>query len=170
MSKLIEMKILARLVFRIRVAKSRSILKKGSNLVIDNTVRFDRRCFFSARGGKIVIEKNCFLNAEVMMNADIGGEIYVSEGCIVGPRVIFRTANHRFKNLHELKRDQGHDFGDIILEKNVWIGANVTILPNVRIGENSVIGAGSVVTRDIPRNAVALGVPARVSRTLEDNS
>lgn len=59
-------------------------------------------------------------------------------------------------------------FGKIIIEDNVFIGANTTILPNVTIGKNSIIGAGSVVTKNIPENSVAVGNPARVIYTLEE--
>lgn len=54
------------------------------------------------------------------------------------------------------------------IEDNVWIGAGTIILPGVTIGENSVIGAGSVVTRDVPANVVAFGSPCRVIRTIGD--
>lgn len=162
-------KVLDYFFFRLKAFKGRSVVKRGSRVIVDRSAKFDRRCFFSARGGSIVIERNSFMNMEVILNADIGGAIHISEGCIIGPRVIFRTANHRFESLSDMKIQQGHDFGDIVLEKNVWIGANVTILPNVTIGENSVIGAGAVVTKDIPRNSLAVGVPAAVKRELNNN-
>ena len=54
------------------------------------------------------------------------------------------------------------------IEENVWIGAGAILLPGVTIGKNSVIGAGSVVTRDIPENVVAVGVPCRVLRPIND--
>lgn len=57
--------------------------------------------------------------------------------------------------------------GDIVLEDNVWLASGVTVLAGVRIGRNSIIGAGSVVTRDIPANVIAAGCPAKVVRTLE---
>ena len=56
----------------------------------------------------------------------------------------------------------------VVIGDDVWIGGNVTVLPGVHIGNNVVIGAGSVVTRDIPGNSLALGVPARVVRQLEE--
>ncbi|MCI6588707.1 MAG: sugar O-acetyltransferase, partial [Clostridiales bacterium] len=56
----------------------------------------------------------------------------------------------------------------VVIKDHVWIGANVTIMPGVTIGENSVIGAGSVVTRDIPDNVVACGVPCRVMREITE--
>lgn len=68
-----------------------------------------------------------------------------------------------------------HDFYDrpvitcmpVHIKRNVWIGVNVTILPGVTIGENAIIGAGSVVTKDVPDNAVAVGVPAKIVKYLD---
>jgi acetyltransferase-like isoleucine patch superfamily enzyme len=57
---------------------------------------------------------------------------------------------------------QGHVFGDINIEDDVWIGANVTILGGVNIGRGSIIGAGAVVTKNVPSMAIAAGVPARL--------
>lgn len=61
-------------------------------------------------------------------------------------------------------RDQGHEAGSIIIEDDVWIGANATILKGVTIGHGAVIGAASVVTSDIPEYAVAVGNPAKVKK------
>ena len=61
-------------------------------------------------------------------------------------------------------RYQGHTGGTILLENGVWIGANVVVTRNVTIGANSIIAAGAVVTKDIPRYVVAGGVPAKVLR------
>lgn len=63
---------------------------------------------------------------------------------------VFRASNHRFESLTVPIRDQGSEAGYIIVEDDVWIGAGVEVLPNVRIGNSSVVGAGSVVNKDIP--------------------
>ena len=57
-------------------------------------------------------------------------------------------------------------YGDIMLEDNVWIGSNAIILENVKIGANSVIAAGAVVTKDVPKNVIVAGVPARVIKNI----
>ena len=152
------------IILRIRIIQTRSYLATGSDIEIDKSVRFGRWCFFTSKGGEIIIGENTFLNNQVILNADIGGKIHISNDCMIGPRTIFRTANHKVKDINSVKREQGHDFADIFVERNVWIGANVTVLPGVTIGENSVIAAGAVVTKDIPKNCLAAGVPAIVKK------
>lgn len=152
------------IILRIRIIQTRSYLATGSDIEIDKSVRFGRWCFFTSKGGEIIIGENTFLNTQVILNADIGGKIHISNDCMIGPRTIFRTANHKIKDINSVKREQGHNFADIFVERNVWIGANVTVLPGVTIGENSVIAAGTVVTKDIPKNCLAAGVPAIVKK------
>lgn len=90
--------------------------------------------------------------------------IYLGDHVLVGPGVIFATANH--PEQPELRR-QGFQYNKaIVVEENVWIGAGAILLPGVTVGKNSIIGAGSVVTRDIPQNVLAVGNPCRVLREL----
>jgi acetyltransferase-like isoleucine patch superfamily enzyme len=161
--KLIQ-KLILRIILRIRISQTHSFLARGSDINIDKSVRFGRWCFFTSKGGEIVIGENTFLNTQVILNADIGGKIHISNDCMIGPRTIFRTANHKIKDINSIKHGQGHAFANIFVERNVWIGANVTVLSGVTIGENSVIAAGAVVTKDIPKNCLAAGVPAIVKK------
>ena len=90
--------------------------------------------------------------------------IYVGENTMLGPNVVLATAGHPI--LPEL-REQGYQFNmPVRIGKNCWLGAGVVVLPGVTIGDNSVIGAGSVVTKDIPANVVAVGNPCRVLRPI----
>jgi galactoside O-acetyltransferase len=115
-------------------------------------------------GSELVIGDRVSLNYNVMVNAD-GGKIYLGNNVIIGPQTVLRAANHRFEDPNLPIRDQGNKGGAIVVEDDVWIGANVVVLPDVKIGKGSVIGAGSVVTRDIPEYSVAVGVPARVIKS-----
>ena len=161
--KLIQ-KLIFRIILRIRISQTHSFLARGSDINIDKSVKFGRWCFFTSKGGEIVIGENTFLSTQVILNADIGGKIHISNDCMIGPRTIFRTANHKINDIHSIKRGQGHAFANIFVERNVWIGANVTVLSGVTIGENSVIAAGAVVTKNIPKNCLAAGVPAIVKK------
>jgi galactoside O-acetyltransferase len=154
-----ELGLFNRLNIRLR---HKVVITSKSNLSISPNVKFDRNCFITARGGEIFIGEGCRFNIDVVLNADIGGKLTFGKNCIVGPRVIFRTANHKFGDVKIPIREQGHTTGNITLGEDVWIGANVVILPNVHIGRGSIIGAGAVVTRSIPEFSIAAGVPAKI--------
>jgi maltose O-acetyltransferase len=85
----------------------------------------------------------------------IGNHVYIA------PDVGFFAAGHDIRDLSQ------HVGGDIVVSDNVWIGARAILLPGVTIGENSIVGAGSVVTQDVPANRIAVGNPARVIRERE---
>lgn len=92
------------------------------------------------------------------------GECRIGSYVMFAPNVVISTTGHP---IAPAMRDKGAQFSlPVVIRDHVWIGANVTIMPGVTIGENSVIGAGSVVTRDIPANVVACGVPCRVMRPI----
>ncbi len=90
--------------------------------------------------------------------------IYIGNNVMFGPNVVVDTASHPIRP--DLRLTQTQYNIPVHIGDNVWIGANVVILPGVTIGENSVIGAGSVVTKDIPANVVAVGNPCRILREI----
>lgn len=90
--------------------------------------------------------------------------IYIGNHVMIGPNVTLATAGHPVDPDYRLKQAQFNV--PIHIGDNVWIGAQSVVLPGVTIGENSVIGAGSIVTRDIPANVVAIGNPCRVLRAI----
>ena len=88
-------------------------------------------------------------------------KIIIDSSVLLGPDVKIISANHKFDNYEEWL-----DSKPIILNKNVWIGANTVILPGVEIGSNSIIGAGSVVTKSIDTNSLVAGNPAKLIKKL----
>lgn len=84
---------------------------------------------------------------------------------MIGPNVTLSAGTHPVDPDARKKHLQYNK--SITIENNVWLGAQVAVMPGVTIGENSVIGAGSVVTRDIPANVVAVGSPCRVLREIK---
>lgn len=91
-------------------------------------------------------------------------EVRIGNYVMFAPNVTITATGHP---VHPMYRDKGAQFSlPVVIEDHVWIGANVVIMPGVTIGENSVIGAGSVVTHDIPANMVAYGVPCRPVREI----
>ncbi|CCD24229.1 acetyltransferase NDAI_0C05700 [Naumovozyma dairenensis CBS 421] len=120
--------------------------------------------FYSDCGKRITVGKNVFINAGCKFQ-DQGG-ITIGDGCLIGHNAVLATINH---GLDPAKR-QSLNLAPIVLEENVWLGANVTIIPGVHIGKNSVVSAGAVVTKDVPANSIVVGVPARVIKTLDGAS
>ena len=96
-----------------------------------------------------------------------GSHIYVGDKVMFGPNVTIATANHP---IDAKLRGKGLQYNkDVYIGENTWIGANVVIVPGIRIGKNVVIGAGSVVTKDIPDDVVAVGNPCRVLREVGEH-
>lgn len=106
-----------------------------------------------------------YCNAMVSFVDD--ADIYVGDYCMIGPGTVFATAGHPV-NVRLRKLRYVYNL-PIRLGNNVWIGSGVQIMPGVTIGDNSVIGAGSVVTKDIPANVVAVGSPCRVLREIGEH-
>ena len=93
--------------------------------------------------------------------------VKIGDNVLIGPNVSIYTAGHP---LHYEIRNQEYEYAfPIIIGDNVWIGGNVVINPGVSIGENSVIGSGSVVSKDIPKNVIAIGNPCKVLRVITDD-
>lgn len=109
--------------------------------------------------------KNVYANFNLTLVDDT--HIYIGDYVMIGPNVTIATAGHP---IAPEWREKSAQFNVAInIENNVWIGANAVVLPGITIGENSVIGAGSIVTKDIPANVVAFGNPCRVVRTINEH-
>lgn len=122
--------------------------------------------FHSNFGGRHVhFGKNVYANFSLTAVDDT--HIYVGDYTMLGPNVTLATAGHPI--LPEL-REEGYQFNmPIHIGKNCWLGAGVCVMPGVTIGDNVVIGAGSVVTKDIPSNVVAFGTPCQVVRAISEH-
>lgn len=122
--------------------------------------------FHANWGGKNVHFGNgVYANFNLTMVDDC--DIFVGNNVLFGPNVTVSAGTHPIHP--ELRSKQAQYNIPIHIGNNVWIGANSVILPGVNIGDNSVIGAGSVVTKDIPSNVVAVGNPCRVLREFNEN-
>lgn len=120
---------------------------------------------FAANWGKnTYIGKHTYANSNLTLVDDT--RITIGDNCMIGPNCSLCTAGHPLSPAERLKGAQFNK--PVTLENSVWLGSNVVVLPGVTIGENSVIGAGAVVTKDIPANVVAMGVPCQVVRSITD--
>jgi acetyltransferase-like isoleucine patch superfamily enzyme len=89
------------------------------------------------------------------------GRITLGEHALLGPEVFITAANYQTRPGVPVM-DQPRDEADVTVGRDVWLGARVIVLPGVTIGDGCVVGAGAVVTKDLPPNAIAVGTPARV--------
>ena len=119
-------------------------------------------CILAAEDeGVIEIGNHVSFNSNVHINACKGGRIVLGNDVLVAPNVVLRTSDHITSSLDIPIREQGHKAGVIIIEDDVWLGANVIVTGGVRIGQGSVVAAGAVVTEDVDPYSIVGGVPAR---------
>jgi len=119
--------------------------------------------FYTANGLEIRVGRRVFINQNCTLY-DLA-EISIGDDVMIGPNVSIISASHPV----EPSERRAYLIGKpIVIESNVWIAADVTIVGGVTVGENSVIAAGSVVTRDVPPNTLVGGNPARVIRSIGD--
>ena len=112
--------------------------------------------FHTDFGRNIHIGKNVFINSGCHFQ-DQGG-IYIGNNCLIGHCVVLATLNHD----HDPAKRQNLHHAPIRIGNGVWIGANAVITAGVTIGDNAIIAAGAVVTKDVPENMIAGGVPAKI--------
>ncbi len=110
-------------------------------------------------GNRVTFGKGVFINHSAILSAS--GGIEFGDGVMAAPGLRIATINHDMNDRHIT-----YTYGKVTIKKNAWIGMNVTICPGVTIGEYAVVGAGAVVTKDVPDYAVVGGVPAKVIKYL----
>lgn len=120
--------------------------------------------FYCDYGSHIEVGKNFFANYNCTV-IDVA-KVIIGDNCQMAPNVAIYTAGHP---IYPDTRNSAYEYGkEIVIGDNVWLGGNTVVCPGVRIGSNTVIGAGSVVTRDIPEWCVAAGNPCRVIRKITE--
>lgn len=124
----------------------------GSNINIEKNAVYSRKCSIGSDSG---IGVNCVIN----------GECYIGNDVMMGPNCIVYTVNHEYSSLDFPMNRQGETVEKpVIIGNDVWIGSNVIILPGVKIGNHSIIGAGCVVTKDVPEYAIVCGNPGKIKK------
>lgn len=139
----------------------------------DDTAEF-RPGAYAICCSKISLGKRVVVRPTTMLFADPlegGAGIIIEDDVMMGSGVHLYVNNHRFDNPDIPIIDQGHYVSqEIVLKRGCWLGANVIVLPGVTIGENAVVGAGSIVTRDVEPFTVAAGNPAKIIKKLSFES
>lgn len=132
--------------------------KCGENIYIEQPFRCDY-------GYNIEVGNNFYANYNLVI-LDVG-KVVIGENVMFAPNVAVYTAGHP---VHSDSRNSGYEYGiGVSIGDNVWVGGNTVINPGVHIGNNVVIGSGSVVTKDIPDNAIAAGNPCKVIRYITED-
>ncbi len=164
------------LIFKLRYLKTVKCLGKNN---IGRRISI-RKFNFNEGSLSIVLRENSSLRRDIIIQGSgyfelgeksfvgsfsvIGCNEYISIGknCMIADAVSIRDTDHNFDVLDLPMINQGIKTGKVIIEDNVWIGYGAVITKGVKIGEGSIIGANAVVTKDVPKNAIVGGVPAKV--------
>lgn len=143
--------------------------KGGGPIQLDDRVRILRNSIFETGDrGYISVGEHSWINPNTQIAAYIN-PVIIGRRVLVAANCSFYPHNHGIKGRGPVFGQKADSKGPIIVGDGSWLGVNVAVLGGVKIGENAVIGAGSVVTRDIPANAIAVGSPAKVTKFREDN-
>lgn len=142
-----------------REALEKLLGKVGNGCVVEQPL-------FCTYGYNTTLGDNVFLNVNCKLMDS--GKITIGNNVFIAPNVCLITEEH---SMDVKERIAGFEYTHpVTIEDNVWLCTGVMVLPGVKIGKNSVIGAGSVVTKDIPPNSLAVGTPCRVIRTLPETA
>jgi acetyltransferase-like isoleucine patch superfamily enzyme len=137
-------------------------VKIYSKNIINNNVYLGDNVELRCNGGnKIEIGQKSTINRGSM----IIGNVKIGNNCLIAPLCVVVGSNHNFSQVDKNINQQGLTSKGVVIESNVWLGTQVTVLDGVTIEENSIIGAGSVVTKNIPKNSIAVGNPCIVIKT-----
>ncbi|MBO5313458.1 MAG: acyltransferase [Clostridia bacterium] len=129
--------------------------------------------FYAHTGVSILYPKNITIGNNVSMNryttVTAREPITIGNDVLIGPYVVITSSNHRYEDVNVTINKQGHKDEPIVIEDDVWIGANSIILAGVTIGKGSVVAAGSIVTKDVEPYSVVGGVPAKLIKKRGEN-
>ena len=166
--------LLRRLLFKIRFNRLGTklytdigvTLNCPKNIKIGNNAKFMRACSLNSCEGEINIGENISVNRNVDINSSNGGFIKIGNDVIIANNVVIRASDHIYKKKSKKINMSGHEGGRIIIGNNVWIGANCVILKNVTIKDGAVIGAGTVVKKNVDSNELSFS-SSQVNRKIK---
>ena len=125
--------------------KEKNVLDRGFDIEVKGHLTIGARNYFN-KNVKIV----CF------------DKISIGDDCLIADSVHIYDHDHRYEDTTKLISDQGYVMAPVVIGNNVWLGAKVTVLKGATIGDGTIVGANSVVTRDLPANLICAGIPAKV--------
>lgn len=151
-----------------RFSRLRTRLYRFGGLSIGHGTVILGKQYFTGEGipaDRLTIGSNCILNESITFN--LGEHVTIEDNVGIGMQCLFLTVSHRIGDA--TYRTGRPEPAPVRVQKGAWLGARVVVLPGVTIGGGAVVGAGAVVTKNVPPNVLAGGVPARILRTLEPN-
>jgi acetyltransferase-like isoleucine patch superfamily enzyme len=142
---------------KIRVAYTSKVLK----ITLGGEKAFFENNIYIGNGNNLIIGENCQINENVFLQS-----VKIGDNTLIAPNVSILSKSHEYNKINVPIIDQG-DRADnpVVIGSNCWIGRSVIIFPGVVIGENSIIGAGSIVTKSIPKSVVAVGNPCKIIKS-----
>lgn len=149
-----------------------SNIKFGDNVLCGDNVKLETWEFYNGSSTgyhpELIIGNNVSITEGVFVSCL--NKIFIDDGTLIGTGTFITDNFHGHNSAAELdippSQRELWSKGSVIIGKNVWIGRNVSIMPNVNIGDGAIIGANAVVTHDIPAKSVAVGIPARVVKSI----
>ena len=133
----------------------------GRGLSIGDHVLIKDNCRIVSYDKSVTIGSNCFIGSFTTIGVE-GGSITIGDHFMCGSNCKIIAANHTSNDYKMPMTTQKMDFGQVIIKEDVWLGANVIILPNVNIGRGAIVAAGAVVTKDVEPFSIVGGVPAKL--------
>jgi len=135
---------------------------------LGNNVRIQKNSFLHAIDANLSIGDDSFLGTNSQLSA-VRGDIKIGSNCLIASNCVFRPDNHKIDRIDIPINQQGYDIGDIVLEDDVWIGANSVVLKDVLLSKGSVVAAGSVVNKKVSPYDIVAGVPAKIVKNRKSN-
>lgn len=151
---------------------------RGRHSVIHNSVRMDTPPYRQFRLGRYsVIESGACINnavgdviigdyTRVGLHNTIIGPVNIGHHVNLAQGITVTALNHNFEDSEKRIDEQGVSTTPVVIEDDVWIGANAVILPGVRVGTHSVVAAGAVVTKEVPPHSIVAGIPAKIIKKI----
>lgn len=133
----------------------------GGNIFIGKNTFIYKEAILMTYGGKIIIGDNVGINPYTIIYG-MGKGVRIGNNVMIAAQSIIIPANHNAQSTSIPMNSQGISSKGIVIEDDVWIGAGVKILDGVNIGKGSIIGAGAIVTKNIPPYSIAVGIPAKI--------
>lgn len=155
---------------RCRIARHallRANTRAETAIRVGDGMSIQENALINTNQGKVVIGDDCWLGPHSLIYGNggvtIGNHVMIASHCVIN------TVSHNAGRLDIPMSQQGIHTAPVIIEDDVWVGIRAVILQGVRVGRGSIIGAGAMVTRDVPPGCVVAGVPARIIRERKDN-